>query len=1286
MKIKTQYLVAILFMLVIFLLIGATNVKAVESGNVYDIDFGSVNVGYTAIPDKNIIIQNTGTEAWQIMKVEVDNTDVFSINGTFIGYIEPAYESNQDYSISAKTGLSAGTYTGKITVTTWSSLVITANVTLKVVDPNAQNNVLVTNATDFINATNKTNAEESADLIKLQNDINMDTNEINWNIYKDVTLDLNGNTLTLNDYKSINLIYHNNATLKVIDSSASKTGKIYKNITKTDSNSYSNYTFIIKENDTSAKHDIGILVDGIKIENSKNRGRIFSGQNDYKLTIKDTTFIGSSSVILNDNNVNVDLNIESMQLNSIPKIGTEIDADRTSCVMPYNNFKINDVLSEGSELLYYIPDENDPTKSVQVVADGNTPLYEIIAFWNSEEDQGNVIVRKKTGFDVTSVGLSEVYGYTTSTDIKEISIYNRGVTDLQIKNVSVDSTNFLIENGSQTTLSSGATDTSWKIKAKAGLAIGTYTANITVTDMNDNTYTTTVTLVVNKREITDHNITMESWTFGETEKNYDVNYGAYLTTSDVIIEYANEDSDSWSGVVKPRTAGKYKVRLRVVNDNYTAEEKIAHFEIYKNHTEIKIVPKSNSWVYDGNDYKEPDYDVYYGGTKLDGKVLPTVNNDVYVEARIKGTVRDVVDTKAGNNKVDGYTLVNGSGCFDNIITETGTLTITPITTPIVVTAGSDTKVYDGNNLTNNSYTYTKGVIIAGDTLNATITGSQKYVGTSDNVVSSVKVMRDTKDITANYTFGTHLKGTLKVQTALQTVNVTENLYVRVGKTLTIEKIKELLNCNLADYNIKLIAGSAGTFDATNGFVAGATAGQVQMEAIALAKDINGDGVNEYAETGSSFFINVVNKETVTISGLKNNQEFTFDNTTKTPWGTGTITVEDNKVDVNELEITYKGTGSTSYDSKFAPVDAGTYEITYKVKDSNPNYVGSVTYAFTIKKAQLTKPSASTTSFEYDGTKKGYSSFHDSEIFEFTGTNTATNVGNYSLTISLKDKNNYEWKDGTTTDVVINWSIVQGTPEYTVPTGLTGVKGNLLSSITLPEGFTWNDPREILTAGTHKYKATFTPKDTTNYKTVTDIDITVLVKNKFVLSGIVNGGHGTISDQILEVLEGDKVEISFTPDEGYMIDKVCVNGVETKVTNNKLVLTMNDHKLVDVRYKKIPFTITIEDVKGATVTPSGVVAVNYGDDKDFTITANTGYRLIKVLVNDVEKTLDGNTLKLTNIKSNMKIKVVVEKIVVEVPENEDNTSNPQTGDNVILYMAIASVSVIGLGVITVVGRK
>ena len=1077
---------------------------------------------------------------------------------------------------------------------------------------------------------------DNVDVVKLANGITA-TADLTFRIQPGSvttkTLDLNGNTLDLGSGWQITLKNRAREEAIFIIKDSGTTGKIIQ--------STNNNRPMFQTDAVGTNLKINLTIDGGKYEaNLQGGGGFIYGTldgNENNITIRNATV---DSWTLLRGNLNT-ISIENLTLaNPYPsRVSDNLDARLyEDSTITYAN-----ILGENYEAVIKNPDNTEfaiPT---------NTELgKKITEISSSANVKGAIVIREKGGLKVNNIELSEIFGYDTPT-AKEITIKNTKDSVLQIKNVSVDSANFQIEGGSQTTLNAGDTDTTWKIKAKTGLNAGTYTATITVTDMSGNTYTATVTLVVEKKQLDGLGAEFTSnWTYGETALEPTITGVGSLGADEYKVEYAKTGTDSWS-TIKPKTAGNYTIRLTITGSNYKTATASSTFKILPTEKVVKIVANSSEHQYDGNAYTDNGYKIYFDGAEVtDGKLL---NGDIIGNVKINGRVTDVVDNTANNNVIDRNDItITNRDSYKNIEFEDGTIKITPITNPIKVTAKSATKTYDGNALTNDGYTYTEGVLLAGDRLEATIEGSQKYVGTSDNKVKEVKVMRDGKDITSNYKFGTHENGTLKVTEASQTVNITENLYVKVGETLTIEKIKELLASDVADYDIKFVSGTAGSFDGTTGFTAGTTAGKVTMEVVVPAKDIDG-GLPEYAEAKKTFYINVVDKETVTISGLEDNQEFTYDGTTKTPWGTGTITVEGNKVDVNELDIFYNGTGSTLYNSKFAPVDAGTYTITYKVKDSNPNYVGSVTYAFTIKKAQLNKPTASTTSFVYDGTSKGYSSFHDNETFEFTGTNTATNVGNYSLTISLKDKDNYEWKDGTITDLVLNWSITQATPNFTVPTGLVGVKGDFLRSIELPYGFTWNNPSELLTAGTHTYKATYTPEDTTNYKVIDDIEITVVVKNKYILSGIVSGGHGTISTPGLEILEGEKVEITFTPDEGYMIDKVLVEGTEVEVTGNKLELTMDGHKLVSVSYKKIPFTVTVKEVTGATVTPNGAVSVNYGDDKEFTITVNSGYKLVKVLVNGIDKTADmvDDKLTLSNITANMELEVVVEKIVYEVTD-------------------------------------
>ncbi|MDO4465649.1 MAG: InlB B-repeat-containing protein [Bacillota bacterium] len=75
------------------------------------------------------------------------------------------------------------------------------------------------------------------------------------------------------------------------------------------------------------------------------------------------------------------------------------------------------------------------------------------------------------------------------------------------------------------------------------------------------------------------------------------------------------------------------------------------------------------------------------------------------------------------------------------------------------------------------------------------------------------------------------------------------------------------------------------------------------------------------------------------------------------------------------------------------------------------------------------------------------------------------------------------------------------------------------------------------------------------------------KNTYDLTTKVNGGHGTISEGEKDIVEGQEKTISFTPDEGYKIQTVTVNGEEVSVTDNRLVVTMNESKIVIVTYEK-----------------------------------------------------------------------------------------------------------------------
>lgn len=1110
-------------------------------------------------------------------------------------------------------------------------------------------------------------------LVKLGADITLNS-DLLISVITDLTIDLCGNTIDGHtNSKDIDIRYGGNGR-----SSDFTSGKLTIKDSGSSSGSIKSYNniYIYNSNDNAdIAKEYSLVIENGKFYSGTGMysSRIFelasglaSKNITFNIQVNDGYFFqddirGNLIFIPNDftkDNINLNIKLEKLKFEGSP---TTI---YTFLIYNNNNnmdLKLSDIVSDSSNVV--LKTSSGVTKTLDNL-DISASSYELL---DSELKNYNTIeIIKTEGFDVSNVTLSETYGYDSATPLA-IPIKNRGENVLQIANVTVDSANFIVERVAEgegnIELAAGATDnTSYTIKAKDGLTVNDYTGVITVTDNDGKTYTATVTLVVNKKSVTGLGIGYTgNWKYGESPTTLN-KYGVDgLSASQYKIDYSAHDTYDWKDEV-PTLVGEYDVRIRVIDPNYdNTSSASSSFSILQDDTEIRIIAATNEWTYNGSVHRDTSYIVKYNGEVMTGGVLPT--GDTISDVLINASVTDVVDNRENNNVIESFNLANHN-CYSDVEVVAGTIKIKPITTPIVVTAGSASKTYNGSALTSSDYTYTEGVLIAGDTLTATMSGTQEFVGQSDNTVSSVKVMRGDKDITSNYTFGTHIKGTLKVESASQNL-VIEDQFVVKDSIITFATLEQAVSGASGNLEFEVMSNAdlveyiEGTGYKAKDF------GTVGMKVTALGLNVGGDASNEYSEGTQTFNLKIVDKEEVTISGLTNNVEFTYDGNAKKP--AGTITVSGNKVPVNELEVVYKGTGSTTYNSGNAPSNAGTYSVTYKVPDTNTSYVGQVIYNFTIKKVKLEKVTLDYTSYEYTGSVISIPAPDnwDASLMESAGDFEGENVGNYSITVSLKDKNNYEWNDETNSDLILNWSITKADPDYEnkVPTNLTGVNGQTLEDINLPKGFTWDSPTTALALGTHTYKATYTPEDINNYNIITNIDIKVNTKDLFNVTTLVTGGNGGVTSGENDVVEGTKKEITFIPDTGFMIDKVSVNGTEIKVTNNKLTLIVDEDKEVVVSYKKIPFTITVVDTEGASITPDGVVNVVYGDNKEFIITADSGYTFVKVLVNDVDKTssMVGNKLTLNNITSNIEIEVVVERIVYEVIEGA-NQKYTITKDN------------------------
>ncbi len=105
-----------------------------------------------------------------------------------------------------------------------------------------------------------------------------------------------------------------------------------------------------------------------------------------------------------------------------------------------------------------------------------------------------------------------------------------------------------------------------------------------------------------------------------------------------------------------------------------------------------------------------------------------------------------------------------------------------------------------------------------------------------------------------------------------------------------------------------------------------------------------------------------------------------------------------------------------------------------------------------------------------------------------------NAGKNEGTITVKGIGNYR---GMITKF---FTIEQATPEYITPQNLTADTGQSLAEIALPKqtspvkgSFVWKDPKaSVGDVGTNTFLAKFVPEDTNNYKSIDNIEISVVV--------------------------------------------------------------------------------------------------------------------------------------------------------------------------------------------------
>lgn len=370
---------------------------------------------------------------------------------------------------------------------------------------------------------------------------------------------------------------------------------------------------------------------------------------------------------------------------------------------------------------------------------------------------------------------------------------------------------------------------------------------------------------------------------------------------------------------------------------------------------------------------------YDGDVDTEGTI--TLTGAVLGDQPTASGVFTFVDADAGTDKTVKVTVTLGDGWASNYVLSTETLTDTANITPKIVGltwSGYTGLVYDGEPV---SVTAEATGLVSGDQCAVTVENGDKtdagtYTAKATGLDNPNYQLPDT---------GTTQSYTIAPRPVKLSWSESSFTYDGSEKTVaaTIENLVSDDDCALTYRDNEKTA--AGSYEAT-------------VTALGNANYTlkNGTGLTHSWSIGKAVV-------SFTVTG----NSHTYDGDAKT----AAVTQDDGQTQIpaDGYEVKYGGEASQTA--------AGTYDITVTITNSNFCFEDGedtmVVGQLTIGEQAVTIPAADDTEFVYNGAEQTYA-IAESELYTVEG-NVQKDAGTYTVTVSLNDKANYVWPDGTTND-------------------------------------------------------------------------------------------------------------------------------------------------------------------------------------------------------------------------------------------------------------------------------
>ena len=625
-------------------------------------------------------------------------------------------------------------------------------------------------------------------------------------------------------------------------------------------------------------------------------------------------------------------------------------------------------------------------------------------------------------------------GESKTTDFNFEANYNATNYELSLNDVSdVSAFKWYFANGEDYSLLENTSNT---LQIKNCIQSGKYVCVVTTADGEKRTEPITIT--INPKKITFSNFSIpESKVYdGTTKVNVTADYAGIIDGDDVNVEVIGNTSSPNAYEQRPVLVTPSDIKLTgSASSNYIVDENLPTQTLL---IDITKMPITLNWESTDN---KTDYD--YNGQDQIWKIKPYYNG-------LRGERVNLLFT------IEGYSILNGvtnnfSGEFLNSGTYNATATLT------LAEAN-----YEVSNLTKTFRIKRVSPVVTVENTSFTYNGKMQDAKRCVTIDNTEQILKFTDSTFTTVNEGNNKEITVSANESLNFLSFTRTF------TISVSKAKSVINVD----NVKkeyVYTGSLQKIDS------GATINNTEQTlyysnntftTVAEGNDEknnNGNGLvvsvfanpsDNYDYVSTTFTIKV-DRATIDTSNWKWNytNPYTYSKgVTRRVYVTG--------FPANLVTAEYFG----GYEA--SDVDVYEAEVRFTLIDSDNFYPLEglerlLTKTWRINKQKVTKPIAENVETTYNSQNQTLP-IAQNALYSVTG-NTQCNAGNYIVTISLIDTKNFEWNNGNSDALTINWKINKAkieTPKFDL-SKYDGTEGSINIDSNSPYYIIYGDEKFIL---------------------------------------------------------------------------------------------------------------------------------------------------------------------------------------------------------------------------------